>query len=78
MVFAQPHFIAHLTLTTFSHETVAIYNSYSYKTHNFFYNPIRHELKFNWDKFISNIIISRQEVKYVQEIFTKWVTPASS
>ena len=52
MVFAQPHFIAHLTLTTFSHETVAIYNSYSYKTHNFFYNPVRHELKFNWDKFI--------------------------
>ena len=26
MVFAQPRFIAHLTLTTFSHESVAIYN----------------------------------------------------
>ena len=61
MVFAQPHFIAHLTLTTFSHETVAIYNSYSYKTHNFFYSPIRHEIDFN-DMIINsycNIKISK-------------------
>ena len=37
MVSAQPHFIAHLTLTTFSHESVAIYNSYGLlKTFSYF------------------------------------------
>ena len=38
MGFAQPRFIAHLTLTTFSHETVAIYNSY--KIENFYYSTL--------------------------------------
>lgn len=38
MVFAQPHFIAHLTLTTFSHETVAIYNSYAIQPYNLWIN----------------------------------------
>ena len=42
MVFAQPRFIAHLTLTTFSHESVAIYNFLKHNTA--LYNPIVHEV----------------------------------
>jgi hypothetical protein len=52
MGFAQPHFIAHLTLTTFSHETVAIYNSY--QTQNFFfYSPITYGI---FKKILTEII----------------------
>ena len=44
MVSAQPHFIAHLTLTTFSHESVAIYNSYGLKNFFLFYVPVSYKV----------------------------------
>ena len=45
MVSALPHFIAHLTLTTFSHESVAIYNSYGLKNFFLFCNPVSYKVR---------------------------------